>query len=305
MWFKNLVVYRLPAGWSVRADDFERKLSQYPLKPCGGFDMASRGWTSPRDDGAFLYHHQRQWLLALGVEQKLLPPSVIRQQAKERADKIAQRQGHPVGRKQLRDIRDKVASELLPRALARRRTTRGWIAAEKGWLAVDAAADAGAEQFLEALRSADEKIPGVRLETQRSPATAMADWLIKGDAPGAFGIDQDLELRSPDASKATVRYARHNLEGREIRDHLRGGKTVVRLGLTWNDRISFVLTEHLQFKRLTFLDILNRESDAEIQDEAEQFEIDFALMSGELSKMLADMVKALGGSKETLPAGER
>jgi recombination associated protein RdgC len=134
MWFKNLAVYRLPAGWSVKADDFERKLSQYPLKPCGGFDMESRGWTSPRDDGAFLYHHQHQWLLALGVEQKLLPASVIRQQAKERADKIAQRQGHPVGRKQLRDIRDKVASELLPRALARRRTTRGWIAAEKaGW----------------------------------------------------------------------------------------------------------------------------------------------------------------------------
>jgi hypothetical protein len=100
-----------------------------------------------------------------------------------------------------------------------------------------------------------------------------------------------------------VRYARHNLDGREIRDHLRGGKTVVRLGLTWNDRISFVLTEHLQFKRLTFLDILERESDGEVEDEAEQFEIDFALMSGELSKMLADMVKALGGSKETLPAG--
>lgn len=297
MWFKNLVVCRLPAKWSVEADAFERKLSQHPLQPCGGLEMESRGWTCPREDGAFLYQHQRQWLLAFGVEQKLLPPSIVRQQAKERADKIAQKQGHPVGRKQLRDIRDKVASELLPRALARRRITHGWIDGANRWLAVDAAADAGAEQFLDALRRADEKIPTLRLETQRSPATAMADWLIHGDAPGAFGIDQDLELRSPDASKATVRYARHNLEGREIRDHLAAGKTVVRLGLTWNDRISFVLTEHLQIKRLSFLDILRRESDAEVQDEEEQFEIDFALMTGELSKMLADMVKALGGDK--------
>ena len=298
MWFRNLVVYRLPAGWSTDADDFEKNLQQHPLKPCGGFDMESRGFTSPQDDGAFLCRHQRQWLMSLGVEQKLLPRSIVRQQAKDRAEKIAQRQGHPVGRKQLRDITDKVASELLPRALARRRTTWGWLDGASGWLAVDAAADAGAEQFLEALRGAGEKIPSVRLEAQRSPAAAMADWLVKGDAPGAFGIDQDLELRSPDATKATVRYARHNLDGREIRDHLKAGKTVVRLGLTWNDRISFVLTEHLQFRRLAFLDVLRRESDEAVEDEGERFEADFALMTGELSKLLADMVKALGGSKQ-------
>ena len=111
-------------------------------------------------------------------------------------------------------------------------------------------------------------------------------------------LDQDLELRAADASKATVRYAHHNLGGKEIRDHISTGKTVVRLGLTWNDRISFVLTEQYHIKRVTFLDILRRESDAQVQDEKEQFEIDFALMTGELSQMLADLVKALGGEKE-------
>jgi len=34
-----------------------------------------------------------------------------------------------------------------------------------------------------------------------------------------------------------------------------------------------------------------------VQDEKEQFEIDFALMTGELALMLADLVKALGGEK--------
>jgi recombination associated protein RdgC len=121
---------------------------------------------------------------------------------------------------------------------------------------------------------------------------------VQGEAPGVLTIDQDLELRAADASKATVRYARHNLDGKEIRDHIAAGKTVVRLGLTWNDRISFVLTEQLQVKRITFLEILKRESDTEVEDEGEQFEIDFALMTGELSLLLADLVKALGGEKE-------
>ena len=301
MWLKNLTLYRLPVPWPVKAETLEQKLAGQPLLPCGSFQMESRGWTCPRSEGHFLHNQKFQWLLALGVEQKILPGSVIRQVTEERASELAKQQAHPVGRKQMRDLREQVTGELLPRALARRRVTWGWIDAKNGWLAVDAAADAKAEQFMEALRRAEDDLPAVRLETLRSPASAMADWLVKGGVPGKFTIDQDLELRAPDASKATVRYTRHGLEGREIRDHLAAGKTPVRLGLTWNDRISFVLTEHLQVKRLAFLDILKREDgnneDSEVNEE-EKFEIDFALMTGELSLLLADLVKALGGEKE-------
>lgn len=297
MWIKNLVVYRLPANTAVEADDLERKLAQQPLQPCGGFQMESRGWTCPQEEGQFLFKQNRHWLLALGMEQKLLPASIIRQEALDRAVKIARNQAHPVGRKQMRDIREEVTNEFMPRALARRRITHCWVDAINGWLVVDAAADPQAEQFMEALRRSEDALDGPRLETQRSPAAAMAEWLVKGAAPSGFGIDQDLELRAADASKATVRYSHHSLDGKEIRDHISTGKTVVRLGLTWNDKISFVLTENLQIKRVTFLDILRRESDAQIEDEKEQFEIDFALMTGELALMLADLVKALGGEK--------
>ncbi len=301
MWIKNLTLYRLPQKWPVKADALEEKLAGQPLKPCGGFQMESLGWTAPRSDGPFLHRQDNQWLLALGVEQKLLPASVIRQATEERAARLAKKQAHPVGRKQMRDLREEVTAELMPRALARRRITHGWIDKKAGLLAVDSAADPKAEQFMEALRRAETGLAAPRLETLRSPASAMAEWLTRSEAPGKFTIDQDLELRAPDASKATVRYARHPLEGRDIRDHLAAGKTPVRLGLTWNERISFVLTGRLQVKRIAFLDILRREdggqeSDEKI-DEDEKFEIDFALMTGELSLLVADLVKALGGEK--------
>ncbi len=297
MLFKNLVVYRLPAGWQADPDDFERKLGHQPLQPCGGLQMESRGGSCPHEDGIFLYQQNRQWLLALGTEQKLLPSTIVRQEAEDRAEDLARRQGHPVGRKQMRDLKEQVLTELMPRALSRRRLTYGWIDTANGWLGVNAAADKKAEEFMEAIRRADEDLTATRVETQRSPAACMADWLLAGEAPGAFGIDQDLELRSADAAKATVRWARHNLEGKEIREHLEAGKTVVQLGLTWNEKISFVLTEHMQIKRIGFLDILRRESDAEVENADEQFEIDFALMAGELALMLADLVQALGGEK--------
>jgi recombination associated protein RdgC len=297
MWFKNLVVYRLPEGWSADADDLDRKLAHEALQACGGFQMESRGWVCPHEDGLFLHRQNRQWLFGLGEELKLLPSSVVRQEAQTRAEDMARQQAHPVSRKQMRDLKAQVLNELLPRALVRRRTTHAWIDSASNWLAIDTSGEAKAEQFMEVLRRTDEGFPARRLETERSPASAMSQWLIQGEVPGAFSIDQDLELRAADGSKATVRYVRHSLEGKEIRDHINGGKTVVRLGLTWNDRISFVLTEQLQIKRVTFLDILKREADAEVEDDDQQFEIDFALMTGELALLLADLTKALGGEK--------
>lgn len=299
MWFKNLVVFRLPAGSALDAADLGHKLSRAPLQPCGGFDMESRGWISPRGDDAFVHSVNRQWLLTLGIDQKLLPAAVIRQVTQERADKIAELQPYPVGRKQLRDLKQQVITELLPKAFTRRRTISAWIDPANRWLIVDTAGENKAEELIETLRKSLDNLPVTRLETQHSPGAAMTGWLASGNAPGGFTIDQDLELRSADENKAMVRYVRHDLHGREIQQHIAAGKRATRLGMTWNNRISFVLTEQLQIKRLVFLDILKNEAESQSAssdgDADEQFDVNFTLMSGELAHLLADLTSALGG----------
>jgi len=92
-----------------------------------------------------------------------------------------------------------------------------------------------------------------------------------------------------------VRYVRHPLESAEIREHIEAGKQVTKLAMTWNDRISFVLNENMQVKRLAFLDLLKEESEQQAETADEQFEADFAIMSGELARFLPDLVEALGG----------
>lgn len=300
MLLKNLIVYRLAKNWSVTADALEQKLGTQALQPCGSFEMESRGWLPPQGEHRFVYTQAHHWLLMLGVEQKLLPASVIRQAAKDRAALIAMQLGRPVGRKQLRDLRDEITNELMPRALSKRATTRGWIDDKGRWLVIDAGADKKAEEFVEAVRRAEDDFPCKRLETERSPGAAMTRWLAAGEAPAGFSIDQDLELQSSDMAKSTIRYTRHSLEGKEIRDHIAQGKTVIRLGMTWKDKISFVLTDELHIKRVSFVDIIRDEAGAEAADADEQFDIDFALMTGELSQMLGDLVVALGGER---PAG--
>lgn len=293
MWFKNLHLYRLPKPWNITAAELEAQLDRHALQACGASDAQSTGWVPPRTGAPLLHSVNRQHLLALGIEQKLLPASVVKQFADDRAREIADAEGRKVGRKEMREIREEMRLQLLPRAFVRRRTTWGWIDPVNGWLAVDAGAAGKAEEFVEQLRKSLDKLPAKPLRVVRSPSAAMTGWLADGDAPAGFTLDQDLELRSPE--QARVRYVKHALEGAEIRQHIAGGKTATKLAMTWNDRISFVLTEDLQLKRLAFLDLLKEESEQQSDDADERFDLDFALMSGEVARLLDDLVEALGG----------
>jgi recombination associated protein RdgC len=296
MWFKNLIIYRLPENWSLTAAQLEDQLQGRMLTPCGAFDMQSRGWVHASVAKRYVHTTNGQHLIALGVEQKLLPGSIIKQVTTERATELEEQQGYPVGRRQLRELRERVTEELRARALTRRRITRGWIDPTHGWFIVDAAGGSRADEFVETLRDTLGSLPVTFLETERSPQSCMAAWLMLGDAPLRFVLDQDLELQAVDQTKATVRYVRHPLEGKEIHAHLNSGKFVTRLGLTWSDRISFVLTDKLEVKRVQFLTMKKEqeEGDSQLAPE-EQFDIDFALMAGELTQLLGDLTQALGG----------
>lgn len=293
MWFRNLQPYRLPAGWGITSVQLEACLNARSLQPCGSQDMESRGWVSPCGDGALLHAVGGQWLIALGVESRLLPASVVRQEAEVRAAMLTEKQGYKPGRGQMKELREQVAQELLPRAFIRQRRTWVWIDPVNGWLGIDASSAARAEEALECLRQTLDDFPLALLRPARSPSSAMADWLA-GEAPSGFTVDQDCELRSVSEEKATVRYARHPLDGSEIKNHLAAGKMPTRLALTFNDRVSFVLTEKLELKRFDFLDTVREELGNE--DDAEAlFDAEFALMTGELLRLLPVLVEVLGG----------
>lgn len=295
MWFRNLRLYRLQHTLNLDLSQFEALLARRPLARCGGFEMSSRGWVFPHREGSFVHSVDRQWLLALGVEQKLLPASVIRQVAQERAALIESEQGRKVGRKEMRDLVERVAEDLMPKAFTQRRTTWAWLDPVNGWLAVDAGSDARADEFMESLLAAVEGIAPRPLQTQVSPCTAMTQWLVAGEAPAGFSIDSDLELRPAREGQAAIRYVHHELAGPEIAGHIESGKIATRLGLSWNDRIAFVLTDQMHLKRLAFLDILQEEAERSATTSEEQFDADFALMSGELGRMIPDLLLALGG----------
>jgi recombination associated protein RdgC len=295
MWFKNLQVFQLEQDWTLPPGGLEAVLAQHTLQPCPAMSLQSHGWVPPIDDAALVQSLERHLLIALGSEHKLLPSSVVNDAAKAKAAAWEKSRGFKPGRKLLREFRDEAANELLPRAFTRRRTTRAWIDPVARRIIVDAASPNRAEELLNHLRDALGELAVKLPSTTLSPAEAMTGWLATDNAPGRFALGEECELSGTEDSKPVVRYLRHPLQGSQLRRHLDNGFRVSRLALAWNARVSLVVNDKLQIKRVTALDIDETRAGEGERSAIERFETDFALMAGDHSAMLDDLLLAFDG----------
>jgi recombination associated protein RdgC len=297
MWFKNLIVLRVPTGWNLDVDTLADALLPLAFTEASSVEEVRSGWVPPRDgDTSLVFASGRQMLIALRQEKKLLPARVVSQFVKQKAERIEADEGFKPGRKRMKELKEQVRDELLPRAFSLSTDTRAWIDPVGGWLVIDAASQTRADEIVGLLAKSLDGFPARPLKTVASPTGAMTQWLVDDDAPAGFSIDQDVVLKARD-SKATVRYANQSLEADDVARHTKAGKLCTRLALTWADRVSLVLTDSMAIKRIRPLDVL-KESEAGSAagaDAEERFLSDFTLMAGELASLLAGVVDALGG----------
>lgn len=292
MWFRNLQVYTLDKDWTLSPGGLEEVLAEHRLQPCPPLAVTSHGFIPPAQTAALVESLDRHLLFALGIEQKVLPASVIADQAREYAEAWEKTRGLKPGRKLQREFRERATTELLPRAFARRRSVRVWIDAEQHRLIADAPSPTPAEAATEALRDALGELPLSLPTPERAPDDTLSAWLHADAAPQGFVIGEECELTGANETRPTLRYQRYPLQTAEIRQHLDDGFRVSRLALTWRERLSFVIDQKLQLKRLHFLDLDEAEDTPELAPE-QRFEAEFTLMTGTCSTMLGELFTAL------------
>ncbi|CAG2132199.1 Recombination-associated protein RdgC [Cupriavidus numazuensis] len=303
MWFKNLSIYRLPV-FAMTAADLSAALAKHAFVPCTSLEAETQGFAEPRDGSGLVHEVGGNLLIALQTEKKLLPQSVIRDATKARAAEIEEQQGFKPGRKQTREIKEQLYEEMLPKAFSINTLTRAWIDTNNGWLVIDAASSAKRDTMLGYLFKAIDNLSAHQLYVNHSPVAAMTEWLATDTAPSGFTVDDDTTLESMGESRATIRIAKQAPDPDDVAKHIAAGKRCTRLAMTWNDRVSLVLTDSLTIKRVAALDVIKETTDASINDADERFDADFMLMAGELSQMLADLAAALGGERPAAEAGD-
>jgi recombination associated protein RdgC len=293
MWFKNLYLFKFEKEFTQSADELHEVLSRKPFSPCGATQRESMGWVAPLGKKANALTHSANGfiLLSMARQERLLPASVVREEVDERVTEIEHKEDRKVTAKEKKELRENIEHELLPRAFTRTQKMDAWIDPKGGWLVIDSASAPRAETFTKLLRKTLGTLPVALPDTEVTPATAMTAWLQEDNLPEPFLLGAECELKTPDEAKSSAVFKNHELLSDEVQTNLKKGKYVAKLALIWSDKISFVVTEELQIKKLKFLDVMKdelQESDAETHED--HIDIEFTLMTGEVSAMLVDLL---------------
>jgi recombination associated protein RdgC len=296
--FKNVIVYRIEASWSQSLAEAEESLGKLRFVPCGPSQEKSAGWVEPRGEehGPLVESVAGQWLLEYMVETKTLPASVVRRKVEERAAQIEATTGRKPGKKEKKELKEDVTHELLPLAFTRHARIAVWIDPAARRLVVNASNVARADEVVTSLVKALDGFAVAQINTQIEPAVAMSGWLSSQEPPAGFTIDRECELKATDESKAVVRYAKHPLDIEEVRQHIADGKRPTRLAMTWDDRVSFELTEGMLIRKIVFLE--GTLDDAPASGKEDNFDADAAIATGELGQLVPELLEALGGEMQ-------
>ena len=300
MWFRNARPYRLPGRLGIDASELSQRLSRRPFQPCRPSQPVSSGWVAAlSDDATDLVHKSGDyWLIRLQREERLLPASVIRSEVNSRIQEIQIGQGRRVQRKERLDIVDEVTQDLMPRAFTKSQHLEALINDREGWVWVNTASAARAEELLSLLREGLGNLPVVIPDTQKSPVVVMSQWLLNGGLPEGMSLGGDVDLEDPQEEGGIIRVRGMYLESDEIRRHIESGKQAVRLALSWQDQVDFLVDKDLSLRRIRFGDELKGINEELQEDVLARRDADWLLMGETLSTLQTTIVKTFGGISE-------
>ncbi|HEZ6821572.1 MULTISPECIES: recombination-associated protein RdgC [Neisseria] len=295
MWFKQVTPFRLLELPEKRYLD-ESLGNSWFTEP-QGLDWFSEGFTHPN---AFtdlaVFEAQKSMLINLMREEKVLPSAAIKHKLDEQVVKIQTAEGRNVGRREKHELREAIIDDLLPKALIKSSCTYGLFAGE--WLFVDTANHRKAENLLTKLREALGGLSAQHPVTRQSPASLMTNWLLQGEAQGRFMLDSDVTLVGAGDVAPKIKISRKDLTAEDVVQHAKNGMTVTELGLVWNDRVAFILTQDLTLKRIQWLDVVQEEAEGSCDDAESMAYATQLLMEAALSTILGELVDLLGGWQE-------
>ena len=296
MWFKQLTIYPLNKDKLPDLEMLANKLQEAAFKPCMGLDWDSIGFSSPVSfSPEMVFPAQNTWRIALKKEEKVLPAAVVRDILDEKINEIREIEGRNVGRKEKIELKENITDDLLPRAFTKSSKTEAILDSQYGFLLINQANTNRAEMLLTKLRDALGGLEAKLPRTQQSPGSLMTEWLLQGSAAGHFELDSDCELKGLGDAAPVVRISHQDLTAEEVINLVKNGKIVTQLGLCWQDRVRFVLTQDLTLKRIQFLDVIQEEAAGQGDD---MQSITFAsqiLMAEALGELLSELVHHLGG----------
>lgn len=301
MFFRNLTLFRLHADTAADCARLAEVLPEHALREPGPLELFTAGTVPPlgaREGAAFTHTAGSATLFATGRNDRLLPSAVLNEALRRKVQEISESEARPVGGRERKRLKEDLFTTLLPRAFVVASRILGYVDTAGGWLVLDTGSRKAAEAMITQLREALGTFPAVPMAPTESPRVMLTHWLSQG-LPSGFALGDECELRDPaTASGAIAKCSRQDLDSEEVAEHLRNGKQVFKLGLVFDDRISFVLGEDLVIRKLKFLDVVLDQLDDNLREASDEIDARLALQSLELGRLLGKLDALFGLSPD-------
>lgn len=296
--FKSVIAFRL-ASFDLTAEDLEEKLKSNIKKPVGPQEMSRMGFSSPfgRVSDMLVHSANGCFLMCISKEEKVIPGAVVKELLEERVEAIENEQSRKVRSKEKAELKEQILLELLPQAFTKTTKTYGYVDTNNMLLVVDAGSAKKAEDFASFVRKSIGSLKAQYLQVSTSPGFVMTSWLKESmDVPEDFQVGGEASLVDPSEDGGTINVKNIELVSEEIQNHLDNGMMVKQMGISFDNKVSFVLNDEVQIKKLKFGEDVNQEiDDAGAEDPMARMDATFTIVSGVIAETIDAVINAFGG----------
>jgi len=306
MFFKNANVYQLHDAAELTAESLNDMLKGDAAQPLGNADAKRHGWTPPASRNAALYLHEVQGhrLFSMLKQERILPPSVIKDAVDEQVDELENTEARKLTRKEKTAIKEQVTETLLPQAFVKTTKVFAWWDIKRQRITVNNPSRSVCEDLLDLLRETLGSLKVTPVSTQTLPVRAMTTWLgDKASRPANLQLGDVITLKAK-GDEGVWRGRQIDADSDEIQQMLETGRQAVELAMTVNENVTFILNDCLTLKSLRFGDKLIEEADHQDDgdDATARLEVDFYLMANALAEAIDSLIAMMGGQTIREPA---
>jgi recombination associated protein RdgC len=297
MWFKNLRIYRLTDSVKYSPEQLNEALAKFEFEPCGKLEALKYGWTPPlgRDGSDYVHAANGYMMVCAKRQEKVLPSSIVKEVLDEKVAEISDQESRFVGRAEKQSLKEEIIFSLMPKAFVKSSYDYAYIDPKNQLIVVDTTSANRAEELLSALREALGTLKAVPLTPIKAPRDVLTDWLTGGDIPEGIEVGEECELTSLDEGRS-VKFKHQDLWIKEVGRHIDSGLQVAKLAISWNETIECLIDDQFSFKRIKYgSEITDKAGDHSSDGAAEKFDIEFSIMTLELSAFITAMSEAFGG----------
>jgi recombination associated protein RdgC len=292
--FRNVRFYRFDSGWPKTEEESTLALESAAFEPCGPFTQRSSGWMPVISDAgeALTRRVNGAELLKLRSQSRVLPPSAINEELELRIEEYRNRMQEAPSPREKRRLKAEVRDELMPKALLKSDRIFGYVDLKDNLIAIDAAQTSVAERFMRRLGAA-VTLSNVRpLQFQR-PVNELLNSIFLGNGPKQFSLGRECRMQDAADAGSRVRWSNFDLSDTSIRNHVAEGMRLTHLGIVYDNVMNCVIDEDGVISKFRFVGMDDDPSDE--RDPIARMDAEFALVSGTLRMMIADLKNSLGG----------